>query len=204
MTIKRLLKSKFLFCSLCLLSAALFLNAAAEAKQIYMYRDSRGVIHFTDAPTDERYQPFTIKAKIKVGRFKSRMDHELLKPYIYAAGKLYNLDPALITAVIRVESAFDPNAVSWAGAQGLMQLMPGTAARMGVDNVFSARQNIFGGSRYLRQMLNRFGGDLSLSLAAYNCGPGRVEKANKIPNIKETQAYVKQVLTYYAYYKKKL
>ena len=186
-----------------LLAAALLLAALpAQAKQYYMYRDSRGVIHFTDAPTDSRFQPFKFKARVKVGLGSNRLDPALLRPYINAAARQYTLEPALIMAVIKVESAFDPYAVSWAGAQGLMQLMPGTAALMGVRNSFSPRENIFGGCRYLRDMLNRFNGNLKLSLAAYNIGPERVAREKKIPNVRETQAYVKRVMQYYALYKK--
>ena len=184
---------------LALIAAAL----AAGASQVYMFRDKRGVIHFTDAPTDSRFRPFKIKGEVRVGLGKTPIDPELLQPYIISAAKRYSLDPALITAVIRVESAFDPNAVSWAGAQGLMQLMPGTASLMGVRNSFSPRENIYGGSKYLRNMLDRFNGDLHLALAAYNIGPERVAREQKIPNVRETQAYVKRVLLYYGRYKKK-
>ena len=87
--------------------------------------------------------------------------------------------------------------------RGLMQLMPGTASLMEVSDPFDPRQNIFGGSRYLRCMLDRFDGDLKLSLAAYNIGPERVARENKVPNVKETKAYVKLVMRYYAQYKKR-
>lgn len=197
-------KNSVLFKASLIFLALALLTGGARAKQVYMFRDSKGVVHFTDAPTDTRFQPFEVKAKLIIGAAgPRRIDPALLKPYILAAGRQYRLDPALITAVIRVESAFDPNAVSWAGAQGLMQLMPGTASMMGVRNVFSPRENIFGGSKYLRCMLDRFKGNLKLSLAAYNIGPERVAREKKIPNVRETQAYVKRVLLYYNQYKKK-
>ncbi len=194
-----------LFLRAILLGAVLTVVSAAPvlAKKVYIYKDSRGVVHFTDAPTDPRFRLFKVKARVRAGSGSGRMNPALLQPYINAAAKRYRLDPALIKAVIRVESAFDPHAVSWAGAQGLMQLMPGTADMMQVRNAFDPRDNIFGGSRYLRCMLDRFGGDLKLSLAAYNIGPERVARENKIPNVRETQAYVRLVLKFYKRYKRK-
>lgn len=175
----------------------LAMMAPVAAKDIYFYRDQKGGWHFTDAPTDTRFRPFAVKTVIRIGSGMLRMDPELLHPYISAAAKTYDLDPALIKAVIKAESAFDPNAVSWAGAQGLMQLMPNTALLMGVTNSFSPRENIFGGSGYLRRMLDRFGGDVRLALAAYNIGPERVDREKKIPAVRETQLYVERVLQYH-------
>jgi soluble lytic murein transglycosylase-like protein len=108
----------------------------------------------------------------------------------------YNLSPELIRSIIRAESNFQPHAVSSAGAQGLMQLMPETAKELGVTNPFDVRQNIDGGSRYLRQMLDRFSGDLKLALAAYNAGPGAVVQYNGDVPFSETQQYVKRVLRF--------
>ncbi|MFH1091422.1 MAG: lytic transglycosylase domain-containing protein [Pseudomonadota bacterium] len=179
----------------------LSVSAPSTATTIYFYRDNRGVLHFTDAPADARFQPFQVWASVRAGSGGVPMDPETLKPHIVVAADKYKLDPALIKAVIKVESAFDPHAVSWAGAQGLMQLMPDTAALMSVVNVFNPQENIHGGSRYLRQMLDRFSGDLNLALAAYNIGPERVAKENAIPNVRETQMYVKSVLHYYRLFK---
>lgn len=110
-----------------------------------------------------------------------------------AAGK-YNLPEKLIESVIQAESNFQVDAVSPAGAQGLMQLMPGTAKELGVDDPFDVRQNIDGGAGYLRQMMDRFGGDVKLALAAYNAGLGNVEKYNGNVPFRETQAYIERVL----------
>ncbi len=121
--------------------------------------------------------------------------------YINHAADRHRLDPMLIKAVIKAESNFNPNAISPKGAQGLMQLMPGTARDLKVRNPFDVRQNIFGGAKYLRQMLDLFNGDVELCLAAYNAGPNRVAPDGIIPNIPETQAYVAKVLRHYKAYR---
>jgi soluble lytic murein transglycosylase-like protein len=117
--------------------------------------------------------------------------------HIQDAALRYGLDPDLVAAVIRTESGFRAHAVSPKGAMGLMQLMPSTARLLGVEDVFDGRENIFGGCRYLRSLIDQFDGDLKLALAAYNAGPEAVSRHNGIPPYRETQNYVRQVLALY-------
>jgi soluble lytic murein transglycosylase len=165
---------------------------AAEAV-IYSYVDQQGTLHFTNVPADTRYKEMEgYKKTTRKAYVRGRYGY-----IINTAAERYNLDPELIRAIIKVESSFNPYAVSGKGAMGLMQLMPGTAKEMKVAAPFVAQENIMGGSRHLRKMLNLFDGDLGLSLAAYNAGPNRVLKNRSIPKIPETQQYVKKVMREY-------
>jgi soluble lytic murein transglycosylase-like protein len=120
---------------------------------------------------------------------------------IAGAAQRYGLDPALLKAVVQTESNFSPLAESHTGAKGLMQLMDDTAQQLGVMNPFDAAQNLDGGARFLRQLLDRYGGDVPLALAAYNAGPGAVERWEGIPPYQETQAYVPRVLDLHQQYR---
>jgi soluble lytic murein transglycosylase-like protein len=182
-----------------LCGALLLASAAAHASgQIYTFVDARGVVHFSNVPNDPRY----------VAIPRPRLPHEtrVYAPrYIGYDGLIrltaleHGVSPALVKAVIAAESRFDPDAVSRKGAQGLMQLMPTTAVQLGVTDPFEADQNVRGGVRYLREMLDRYG-DMARALAAYNAGPTAVDRYRGIPPYPETRAYVQRVMTYYRHY----
>jgi soluble lytic murein transglycosylase len=168
---------------------------------IYRYVDANGTIHFTNTPTTPRYQLFKkSKTKRRVRSISTaRYDH-----LIKEISERYSINPALVKAVIKAESNFDPYAVSKKGAQGLMQLMPATMKDLEVYNPFHPRENISGGVKFLKQLLERFNNDLHLSLAAYNAGPNVVEQYEAIPPYEETQHYVKKVLNYFDRYRQEL
>lgn len=129
------------------------------------------------------------------GRLANRQAYQPLDGLIAQMGQKYGINPGLIREVVRAESGFNSDAVSPVGAQGLMQLMPGTAASYGVNDTFDPVQNLDGGTHFLADLLNRFQGNVPLALAAYNAGPGAVEKYQGIPPYKETQAYVQTIMT---------
>ena len=128
---------------------------------------------------------------------KGPTKNERIQNAVSEAAQKYNLDPNLINAVIKQESGFKPCAESHCGAQGLMQLMPGTAKDLGVTDSLNIEQNVDGGCKYLRQMLDKFGGNVKLALAAYNAGPGAVQKYDGIPPYEETQNYVTSIMSHY-------
>ena len=166
---------------------------------IYTFTDDDGVIHFTNIPRgDPRYRrlPRSPRRPPIVQVAPARSDYD---PLIDQAAQVHRLPPALVKAVIAAESDFDPQAVSRAGAQGLMQLMPTTAAVLGVADPLEPTQNVHGGVSYLRSLLDRYG-DLTRALAAYNAGPEAVDHYGGMPPYRETRAYVDRVLTYYRHY----
>ncbi|EFI33956.1 Lytic transglycosylase catalytic [Desulfonatronospira thiodismutans ASO3-1] len=157
---------------------------------IYYYQDESGTHHFTDLPTSQKYRPFAF-----FGRTQEKTPGQL-EQSIVTYSRRYQVDPDLIRAMIQVESNFDARAVSLAGAQGLMQIMPETQKDLGLKDPFDADSNVEAGVRYYRWLLNRFQ-DTELALAAYNAGPSRVEKYGGIPPFEETVNYVDRVLDIY-------
>jgi len=161
---------------------------------IYVYRDSRGTLHFTNVPTKPVYRPFLLLSPY-VRRLRGKESAQF-DQLIREACQRYGVEFALVKAVIKAESAFDPRALSRAGARGLMQLMPDTATLHGVADVHNPQENIAGGVRHLRLLLDRFHGNLTLAIAAYNAGAETVDRYNGIPPYEETQEYVQRVLQF--------
>ncbi len=187
------------------------LSGGEAAADIYVYTDEDGVMHFSNTrrPGGKLY----VKSRAR-SRGKRRPGVTPVPPSdrsmerfiryhqtIQEAATLYQIPVELVRAVIKVESDYDPRAVSVAGAQGLMQLMPGTALRMQIRDSFDPRMNIFAGTRYLRVLANTFNGDLELTIAGYNAGEGAVIRYGGIPPYEETQNYVLKVLQYYHRYR---
>lgn len=178
---------------------------------IFVCPDGKGNKHFTNTPDSTECRPFRASRQVTFSHFTKKgsslsarwgatkntfaYDRE-----INQCAARYRLDPNLVKAVIRAESDFNRHAVSRRGAQGLMQLMPATARELRVADPFNARQNIDGGTRYLRTLLDMFDGNVTLALAAYNAGPTLVKKIRKVPSIPETVLYVKRVLSFYEDY----
>lgn len=176
--------------------------AIPVSADIYKYEDENGVLHLTNVPSNPRAKYVRILREKRV-HFPKAIDVVQYDNIITKAAGKFNLDVALIKAVIKAESNFNHKAVSPAGAKGLMQLMPQTANALNVDDVFHPENNIEGGARYLRYLLNLYQGNLTLALAAYNAGEGAVAKYNyNVPPYRETQTYVKRVLAYYDAYSK--
>ena len=192
----RLPRALALALALASLSAA---EPARAGRPIYAFTAPDGTIHFSDVRRDARYQrlPEPKRAITPVRRSAPRSgDYDGL---IGLTARQHQVEPALIKAVIAAESNFDPEAISQKGAQGLMQLMPRTASRLGVDDPLDAIDNVRGGTRYLRLMLDRYG-DVERAVAAYNAGPGAVDRHGGVPPYPETRDYVRKVMTYYRYY----
>ena len=161
----------------------------------YRLTDEDGVTHFTNAPTDPRYRSMPGMSGSSAGwlRLPPGVQARFTEDIKQIAAR-HGVSASLVESVIRVESAFNPTAISPKGAQGLMQLMPQTANSLGVRNAFDPRQNIEGGVRHLRYLIDRYPGNLALAIAAYNAGEGAVDRHRGIPPYAETQDYVRKVL----------
>jgi hypothetical protein len=200
------------------------LGAGPARAEFYRWVDAQGVVHLTDAPTDPRFHKYTpspsgsgkginlIPGRLSLlGLGKAQPvyspgvlpadggDASGYDPLIERSARRFQVPAALIKAVVKAESNFQRYAVSSKGAQGLMQLMPATAADLGLDDPFSAEDNVLAGTRYLREMMDRYG-DWKHALAAYNAGPAAVDQYGGVPPFPETQEYVRRVLEYYRRY----
>jgi soluble lytic murein transglycosylase-like protein len=186
-----------------LTAALLMASAAAAHPQIYTYVDANGMRHYTDVPDNNRYRLLVLSPYDRT-ESGDRYDSMLLAKagrydtIIETAALSASVEPNLLRAVIVVESGFNSRAVSKRGAVGLMQLMPATASRFGVSNPYDPRQNIHAGAKYLKFLIDRFGQDVRLALAAYNAGEEAVDRnGGQIPPFSETMAYVPRVLRIY-------
>lgn len=202
---------------LLLLSLVLVLPlGSASADSVRTWTDQDGVVHFSNVPKGKRsgarYQQFKDGVKVVLQGSDEPAASPLRKAftpqnvshydeYLAEACTRYRIPEALARAVLAAESNFNPEAVSHAGAMGLMQLMPQTALMMYVDDILDPRENIHGGVRYLRLLTNEFDGDLVKVIAAYNAGPAAVKKHGGVPPFAETREYVERVLRFYQRYK---
>lgn len=163
---------------------------------IYGYVSPNGTVAMTNVPADKRFTPMSGK-----GRYHASVSDRELEEAVARYAEECRLSPALLMAVMKAESDFNPTVISKAGAVGLMQLIPETAIRHGVRNLYDTRENIAGGAKHLRYLLDRFHGNIRLALAAYNAGERKVERYRQIPPFKETRTYVKKVIGFYRDYR---
>jgi soluble lytic murein transglycosylase len=164
--------------------------------EVYGYVSSNGTIYMTNVPSDRKFAPVMGKRT-----YHASVSDQELEDAVARYAREYRLSPALLMAVMKAESDFNPTVISKAGAVGLMQLIPETAIRHGVRNLYDARENIAGGARHLRYLLDRFHGNIRLALAAYNAGERKVDRYRQIPPFKETRTYVKKVMGFYRDYR---
>ena len=195
-TLRSMGSVRFLACAVVILMATWAPFVLADAP-VYGYIGPTGQVSLTNVPTDERVTAVRRKARYHIGVTDLELEQAVSR-----AAQQHHLQPALLLAVMKAESSFNPTVISKAGAVGLMQLIPETAIRHGVRNLYDANDNITGGAKHLRYLLDRFHGNIRLALAAYNAGEGKVDRYGQIPPYKETQDYVKKVLVYYRGYKR--
>ena len=184
--------------SVALIVVLSFLSSFRYAQaDIYRFKDKNGVWHFTNIRSDLRYRLYIREGGLKATQYIINYD-----AIIHKAAEQFGVEAHLIKAIIMAESAFDPNAISESGAQGLMQLMPTTANDMRVYDPFDPEENILGGTQYLSLLLKKFKHDKRLAIAAYNAGPKIVAKHDSVPPIPQTKRFVERVMKYYMEFRK--
>lgn len=185
-----------------LIIAALLISSSTVSGEIFKYQSDDGVAYFTNASVGGKDRPLVKDAKSSVVKINPKQYAALTRSFFHdlaeEKAREHNIDPELVKAVIKAESNWNPVAVSRKGARGLMQLMPSTAADLGVLNSFNPEENIDGGIRYLKYLLERFNGNLMLALAAYNAGPNLVDRIKSVPAIPETVSYVRRIIRDYS------
>ncbi|HDL53725.1 MAG TPA: DUF4124 domain-containing protein [Proteobacteria bacterium] len=167
---------------------------------IYRYVDKKGVVNFTDSPGNAGRSGYEVYLREDVSRPLRAIGYYPYRDEVRNASSLYKIDEPLLRAVMEVESDYNRFAISSTGARGLMQLMPDTMRYLGVRNPYDPKQSIMAGARYLKGLMGRFSGNISLALAAYNAGAGNVVKYGQIPPFPQTQRYVMKVMTRYRTY----
>jgi hypothetical protein len=182
---------------ICLISSCLFLSVSVYADMYQTVAEDGTVIYSNVQAVGSRTIMKEEKKEHK-SISKKRRNSENYHVIVDEKARKHNVDPKLVKAVIAAESGWNPAAISPKGAVGIMQLMPKTANDMGVNNRFNPEQNIEGGVKYLRYLLDKFKGNMTLALAAYNAGPARVEKVKRVPSIPETMNYVRKVMNTYS------
>lgn len=184
-------QTRLLFIPVLFTIASVLACPAGARSEIYQFTGEDGVIHFTNVPTDPRFR-----------RMREDRPGSSIQRTIADSARRYNVDPALVRAVIKVESDYDPSAVSKAGAVGLMQLMPATAVKLDVRDPFNPHENIRGGVKHLGYLLYQFNGNVTLALAAYHAGETRVKRYGAVPPITQTRRYIRKVLAAYDKYRR--
>ena len=173
----------------------ILISSMAHAGEIFYYVDENGVYHFSDQRKDKNYDKMLVWQDGDYEARKVELSNDYLE-IIESAAKYYTLDPALIKAMVRAESSFKKDAVSKAGAQGLMQLMPATAKKFLLKDPFDPEDNVFAGTALMKALMVKYKENINLALAAYNAGETAVDKHKGVPPYPETQQYIKRVLKY--------